>query len=179
MVNFHFVEFFDIPVFNFINHNLSNHFLNYVMPIISRMGGGELYFALGVLLLFSRKRELKILGIALLAGITVSYYIVTVLKVFIARPRPFVALANVIFLGPTERGYSFPSNHTTMAFMTVSLLASHFKKYILFYSFAALVAFSRVYMGVHYPIDVLSSAILGCFIGWPLVRISRLLETKV
>jgi len=165
--------FFDIPVFNFINHTLSNQAFNFIMPVISRLGQGELYFTLGILLLFSKKKELKTLGVILLAGLTISYYIVAILKISIARPRPFVTISNVILLGPAEKGYSFPSNHTVTAFMAALLLAGHFKKYILFYSFAALVGISRIYVGVHYPSDVICGAAIGIAVGYLLTRVSK------
>lgn len=160
------MHFFDLPIFNFINHTLSNQPFNFIMPIISRFGGGELYFIIGALLLFSKKRENKMLGIFLIAGLTVSYYIVGFLKVMIARPRPFIGLTNVILLTTMEKTPAFPSNHAVTAFMTASLLVNRFRKHILFYSLAALVAFSRVYIGVHYPSDVLAGAVIGCLIGW-------------
>lgn len=164
---------FDIPLFNLINHSFSRPLLNLSMPVISRLGGGELYFLLGVWLLFSRKKEIKTLGILLIAGLTVSFYTAAVLKILIARPRPFVALSNVILLAASEKSYSFPSSHAVSAFMVASLSSSHFKKYILFYSLAALMAFSRVYIGVHYPSDVIGGAVIGILIGYFLVRIGK------
>jgi undecaprenyl-diphosphatase len=177
-MGFHFMQIFDISVFNFINHILSSQPLNFIMPLVSRFGGGELYFMVGVVLLFSKKREDKMLGIFLIAGLTISYYIVSLLKILIARPRPFIVLTNVILLGPAEKTPSFPSNHAVTAFMTASLLAWRFKNYILFYLLALVVAFSRVYIGVHYPSDVLAGAIIGIMIGLFLKRVSRLLETN-
>ena len=175
------MKLFDLPLFNFINHGLSSHALNIVMPMISRLGGGELYFLIGVMLLFLKKREYKILGIVLLAGLTLSYYVVGVLKVFIARPRPFVALGNVILLGDMSTTPSFPSNHAVGAFMIATLLASQLKKRTLFYSvllylFAVLVSFSRVYIGVHYPSDVLAGAVIGVVVGLILVKIESSLR---
>ena len=173
------INCFDTNGLNFINHTLSNQYLNIFMPLVSRLSGGELYFALGLLLLFSRKKELKTLGIALLAGLTISYYIVGVLKVLIARPRPFTVLANVILLGPMDKSYSFPSNHAVTAFMAASLFAGRFKKMgALFYSLAVLVAFSRVYIGVHYPSDVICGAVIGIIIGSLLKKLIGTYESR-
>ena len=162
---------FDLPVFNFINHTLSCRPLNLLMPVVSRLGGGELYFLLGILLLFSGKREIKILGITLLAGLTISYYVTAVLKILIARPRPFIAFTNVILLGPMEKSYSFPSNNAVTAFMAASLLISRFRMRALFYSLAVLAGLSRIYIGVHYPSDIIGGAIIGLIIGLFLVKI--------
>jgi len=169
--------YFDVLVFNFINHGLSNPFCDFIMPLISRLGGGILYFLLGIIFLFLKKKETKLLGVFLIAGLTISYYSVGFMKILFARPRPFIALPNAILLGAVAKGFSFPSNHAVISFMTAFLLASRFKMHIIFYFFASLVAFSRVYIGVHYPSDVISGAIIGCLIGWILLRIWRKIET--
>lgn len=161
---------FDVLVFNFINHGLSNQACDLAMPIISRLGGGVLYFLLGIFFIFQKKREDKLLGIFLIAGLTISYYIVGFMKVLVARPRPFIALHDTILLGMAEKSFSFPSNHAVTAFMVAFLLADRFKMHAVFYLLASLVAFSRIYMGVHYPTDVIFGAVLGCLIGWLLVH---------
>ena len=164
---------FDIPLFNLINRTFSNPFFDLLMPIFSRLGGGELYFILGILLLFTKKRETKMLGLLIIAGLTFSYYAVGFLKVAFARPRPFAALPNVILMGEMSKSPSFPSNHASTAFMTAVLLSSRFKKHALFYLLAALMAFSRMYIGVHYPSDVLGGAFIGLIIGWFLLQVDR------
>jgi undecaprenyl-diphosphatase len=169
---------FDITVFNFINHTLSNHMLNVIMPVVSRLGEGELYFLIGAAMLFSKKKEVKIIGITLLAAMTVSYNITATIKILIARPRPFIGLGNVIVLGLADKGYSFPSGHSVTAFATAVILASHFRRYVLFYSLAVIMAFSRVYVGAHYPSDVITGAVIGTAIGWVMVRIAKALQQK-
>jgi len=166
------MQFFDIPLFNLINHGMNNRFFDLLMPFISRIGGGEFLFVLGIFMLFSRKREIKMMGLILIAGLTISFYAVSILKILIARPRPFLSLPNVILLA-SEKSFSFPSNHAATSFMAVFLLSSHFKRYALFYLFATLVCISRIYMGVHYPTDVIAGALLGIAIGYCLTRIAK------
>lgn len=163
----------DRSVFFFINHGLSNPFFDFSMPVISEISGGPILFAVSFALLFSKKKEIKLLGLTMLAGLTVSFYIVSGLKVLIARPRPFLVLTNVMLLAQ-EKSMSFPSHHAAVSFMAAAVLTAYFKRYAAFlYSLAALVAFSRVYIGVHYPSDVLAGAAIGTLIGYFLVRITK------
>ena len=167
------LENVDKAIFYLINHALSNPLFNSIMPVISAIGDGPLLFAASFILLFSKKRELRILGLILLSGLTVSYYIVSGLKVLVARPRPFIVLPDVLLLA-ADKSMSFPSNHAAAAFMAATVLTAYFKKYAaIFYLFAATIAVSRVYMGVHYPSDILAGAAIGILTGYVLVRADR------
>ena len=147
------------------------------MPVISEMGDGPILFAVSLVLLFSKKRELKLLGLIMLAGLTVSFYVVSGLKILIARPRPFLVLTDV-FLLAKEKSMSFPSSHAATSFMAATVLMTYFKRCAaVFYSFAAAVAVSRVYVGVHYPSDVLAGALLGIVIGWMLLRTQKAINS--
>ena len=109
-----------------------------------------------------------------MAGGTIAYYIGSHgIKLLVARPRPFITLPDVQLL-MTETSFSFPSNHATMAFMAAFLLSKEFRKYdLLFYSLAVIVAVSRVYIGVHYPLDVFAGSILGTLIGYFLYKVAK------
>lgn len=102
----------------------------------------------------SKKKELIIpLWISLLASLAVTY----LLKPSINRPRPEAALAAI-----KETGYSFPSAHATAAFSALPPLEKHLKSFnIILQVFAFLIAFSRVYLGVHYLSDIIAGAIIG------------------
>lgn len=99
-----------------------------------------------------------------------------VIKPYFERPRPFnevSLLGKVKYIGEAG-GYSFPSNHAMNMFVCATLLTLFYRrKFWLFYAIAALVAYSRVYLGVHYMSDILAGAILGTVIGlllshfWP------------
>lgn len=173
-----YMNLFDIPIFDLINHMMSNRFFNFIMPLITCLGSRGFVFAAGVLLLFSRKKETRALGILLIAGLVVSYYAVGALKVIAARPRPFSVLSNAIVLGYAEKGLSFPSGHTATAFMAAALFSNRFKCYPVFYLVAALVGISRVYIGVHFPTDVIGGAIIGCLMGWFLIYAASLVKQR-
>lgn len=86
------------------------------------------------------------------------------LKYLIRRPRPFVTYPDLITKKAAGRGYSFPSGHTAAAFATATSLSLSFPKWYVIvpsYLYASVVAFSRMYLGVHYPMDVICGAILG------------------
>lgn len=105
-----------------------------------------------------------------------TFVIVQYIKVLVAYPRPFAVLPDVIALVPDQGGYSFPSMHTalTMA-VAVSVYMHHKKLGMLLILFALLVGLSRVYVGVHYPVDVL----VGGLLGWVISSLFHKLFSKV
>jgi membrane-associated phospholipid phosphatase len=90
-------------------------------------------------------------------------------KAFTDRARPFNLLRETRVIGRREPGLSFPSGHTAQTFFIVSLCISHFHLSLGIapgmYGIAALVAFTRIYVGAHYPRDVIAGAILGLVWG--------------
>ncbi|MGD2278967.1 MAG: phosphatase PAP2 family protein [Candidatus Omnitrophota bacterium] len=170
-----FLHNIDISVFYFVNQTCRNSFCDILAPYFTWLGHGWLLFAFAVVFLFFKEKEIKILGILLLAGLAISYYSFTAIKFLVSRPRPFMALENVHVLARPD-GHSFPSGHATMIFMTAFLLTDRFKKWHIFYSLAALVALSRVYLGVHYPSDIIAGAALGAFLGFALVFVAEKAE---
>jgi membrane-associated phospholipid phosphatase len=119
------------------------------------------------------------LGIALalfLAGDTLLAYdlmlstlslwlLVELMKFLIHRSRPFIRLTQARIIGRQAIGRSFPSGHTSQVFLLASLLTQHYHPSVwvvfLMYAVAAFVGITRMYVGAHYPRDVLAGAILG------------------
>lgn len=94
-------------------------------------------------------------------------------KAAFRRSRPFVRLTQTRIVGYRARGRSFPSGHTSQAFYLAAVLLKHFnlgpEAAVILFGLAALVAVTRMYIGAHYPRDVLAGAILGS--AWGLIGV--------
>ena len=159
---------FDIPILDWIQANLQSGFLDFIMPIITLFGdGGVFWIACSVILLFFpryRKAGLT-MGLALVMGLVVCNITI---KPLVARPRPVALIADLGLMTniPEKvimmRDFSFPSGHTIASFeASVALLMYSKKLGIPALILAILVSFSRLYLYVHYPTDVLVSVVLG------------------
>lgn len=96
-----------------------------------------------------------------------TFVITHILKIFTALPRPFLSLAHVIVLVPDQGGFSFPSMHTSLTTaLAMSVYIHHKRLGVLLFIFAVLVGFSRIYVGVHYPIDVLAGGLIGAGVAY-------------
>jgi membrane-associated phospholipid phosphatase len=108
-------------------------------------------------------------AIDLVLGSLTLWLLVTIIKAITDRARPFNLLRETRVIGWREAGLSFPSGHTTQTFFMMTLAISHFELPLIvalgLYAIAGLVAFTRVYLGVHYPRDVIAGAILGLLWG--------------
>ena len=172
------IMFYDINIdlFFFFNHNLINPFFDAIMPVITGTGGFIcLCLFLILLILFSKftKREtLKRIAVLALIALLFSDIIAAILKNLIQEPRPFVSLDNVHLLISENDPCSFPSGHATSTVSVVTIFVLNMKELvkkhylivdILLIVFAIVIPFSRMYVGVHYPFDVLAGIIIGLF----------------
>ena len=135
--------------------------------ITSLGNGGMIWIAVTVILLFFKKtRRAGIASaLALLGSLLVNNLI---LKDLIARTRPYDAVEGVRLLIERQSDYSFPSGHTGSSFSSASAIFFNLpKRYgIAALVLASLIAFSRLYVGVHYPSDVAAGILIGFALGW-------------
>ena len=167
-----FAESFDLPILEWIAENLQCSFLDVLMPIITLLGdAGIFWIALSLLLLLLPKYRQIGLGMvfSLIMGLLLCNVI---MKPLFARPRPYdyqlEHFGKVIpLLVEAHHDFSFPSGHTIASFEAATvLLLGNRKLGIPAMILASCIAFSRLYLYVHYPTDVLSAIVLGIGIAF-------------
>lgn len=111
----------------------------------------------------------RLFAINLTLGTLTLWLSVELIKAFTDRARPFNLLRETRVIGWREPGLSFPSGHTAQTFFIATLAISHFRLPLVAvlgsYGIASVVAFTRIYVGVHYPRDVIAGATLGLVWG--------------
>ncbi len=151
------------------------HALNGAMLTFSAIGrGGLIFLIIGTALLGLRAnwRGLGTLALTLLLAWLIADVL---LKPAVGRPRPFVQAPTETVLGPAPHDGSFPSGHATCAFgSALALSVSAPEAWPLWWLLAVGIGYSRVYVGVHYPLDVIGGAALGLCCAATALLITRL-----
>lgn len=158
---------FDNCILDFIQNVLRCDVLDFLMPYITLLGEhGILWIILGITLLFYKKT--RPMGISILMALLIGLVICNLtLKPLVARVRPYVANGFEGLLIEPLSDFSFPSGHTVASFemaVCVYLFNKRYGVYALV--LAMLIGFSRLYLYVHYPSDVIVGAVLGILIGY-------------
>jgi len=181
-------ESFDLPILEWIAANLRCAFMDAVMPVITLLGdAGIFWIAIAVvLMLIPKYRKVGMgMGAALLMGLLVCN---VTMKPLFARIRPYDYQLlhfgkEIQLLIEAQHDFSFPSGHTLASFEAATVLAIHNKKWgIPALILASLIAFSRLYLYVHYPTDVLFSVAMGIGFGFlgvfVIKKVAELVEKK-
>lgn len=172
------IQAFDFSVLNAIQDSLKCAFLDGAAVFLSYLTtSGIIWFVAGIVLLFFKKTRAA--GIILLAALALGLLTGEVLlKHLINRPRPFLVNPDVTLLIKAPTGSSFPSTHSCFAAVATTVLLA--KKRSLGFIALALtlcIAFSRLYLYVHFPTDVLCGLMLGILCGLLMLWIAKL--TKI
>jgi undecaprenyl-diphosphatase len=156
----------DIHSFFFVNKNLQNSIFDVIMPFITDRYY-LLIFALAIWLAVKEKKNVIAPVLIAILSIALSDWVSNMLKHLIERPRPFIALESVKLLVGQGGSFSMPSSHAANSAAIIFSLSFRAKRWVMWsiLAIALLVSFSRVYIGVHYPSDVIVGAVVGIIVS--------------
>ena len=179
---FHLFKALDIKIFFLINQTLSNPVFDSIMPLITNKNNWVLiiiilFFYLAIM--NGRRGQIALVILIVVVGLTDSFS-TFILKPHIGRTRPSYDIYEYINLLVAKGGkWSMPSNHAANI-SAIAVVLSYFyeKMKIPLYSLAVIIAFSRVYVGVHYPADVLVGGVFGYGIAWLILSLWVILKMR-
>ncbi|MGN1408992.1 MAG: phosphatase PAP2 family protein [Eubacteriales bacterium] len=170
---------FEVGILHSLHDFLECEFLDGFFSAITHLAdGGIFWIILAVVLLFFKKTRR--------AGITMAFALILglifgniIIKPLTARIRPYDFDTSIVLLIPPEVEYSFPSGHTLASVEgAVSVWLYHKKAGTAAIILAFLIAFSRLYLMVHYPLDVIAGALLGVIFAFAASKLADILIKK-
>ncbi|GAB4368910.1 MAG: phosphatase PAP2 family protein [Calditrichia bacterium] len=172
----------DIKLFYFFNNSIANSVFDVIMPVITDLDNWLIPIAIFwfYLIIKGGKRgrivAILIIPVIILTDQTSS----AILKPWIGRIRPCYELDHVRMLVGCGGKLSFPSSHATnMAGFAVLFSLFYSRQWYIYWSLAVLIGFSRVYVGKHYPLDVLGGFVIGALLGWVIYYMYQVLASKL
>jgi len=160
----------DKKIFTFFNSSIANPIFDIFFPIITNQDIWIIPILLGIIILSIRGgTKGRIASIVLIIGVILAdYSSAQIIKPYFQRLRPSHDILDQIrLLVPKGGRYGFVSSHAANMYVSATILGYFYSKQKrLFFTIAFLVAFSRVYVGVHYPADIVFGGFLGYGLGW-------------
>lgn len=157
----------DIAVFRLVNTGMTSPFLDTVMTFMTDKMNftGAIVVAAALIWILGKRQDRVGLIVLVLLVLTTDLFSNAVKHLF-ERPRPCIELEGVRQLAGCGRSFSMTSSHAANIFSAMVFLTARYRKFWPFFmSIAAVVAYSRVYVGSHYPSDVIVGALLGTFLA--------------
>jgi undecaprenyl-diphosphatase len=163
-----YLQHIDRLLLSFFSEGIKNSFFDVLMPFVSLLNNhGEVWIALAIVLMISKDTRIRRLGVSVLIGLALTEILGNqMIKNFIARPRPIGDEFSFDFIIKLPESYSFPSGHTSTSFAVAGAFLfskARYKYWVLI--LASLIAFSRIYLHVHYPSDIIGGILLGLICG--------------
>jgi membrane-associated phospholipid phosphatase len=156
----------DARVFKLFNMHGYPKWLDRFMWLVTQLGNMLTAFIAAFVFFLLNYRGL---AVVIVLGTLMLWLLVETVKGLADRDRPFLSIDNTRVIGWREKGDSFPSGHTTQIFFLMTLFIHHFQpgivESVILYAVAALVGFTRIYVGAHYPRDVIAGVVLGSVWG--------------
>ena len=158
------VTHWDVVFLNSIFGLNGKRLISAVMPWISHSGNGYYYPAVPLFLYFTRPQIAGSFLLAALLAFAIELPLYKILKNQIKRDRPCEVVSGVHQRVSPSDQFSFPSGHTAAAFVIATLISFFLPVLAIpVFTWALLVGFSRIYLGVHYPSDILAGLVVGIF----------------
>lgn len=151
----------EAEVLFWIRDNLTCGFMDWLMSTVSLLCTADIiWFVLAAVLIY--RKDTRKVGVTLLLALIISIIICNgILKPTVERIRPYDEFG-VSLIVPASSEFSFPSGHTTGVTVVTAVLLKHFRKWgYLMSIFAVMVMFSRMYLFMHYPTDILGGIAVG------------------
>ncbi len=145
-----------------VHENMSGEILDTIMKFITYSGDyAAVWIILSAVLLI--RRPTREIGIVMFFAVLIGFVLNDLMiKPLIERPRPFIDNPSLSLIISPPGGYSFASGHTVKAFAAAFVICIYNRKYgTVFLVYAMLMGFSRVYLMIHYPSDVITGAMIG------------------
>ena len=172
----------DKQIMVFLNKTISNPIFDFIMPIITNQN--FLVFSglilIGYLAYFGGKKGRITIVVLLIAAGFSDAICFQIIKPWVGRIRPSHEFYEYINLLVSKGGkYSFPSNHAANSFVFATVLSYFYdRNRISLYILASTIAFSRVYVGVHYPLDIIFGSIIGYIISWIILSLWVIIKMR-
>lgn len=165
----------DTSLFYFFNVSTSNAAFDMIMPFITEFKNWvPIYIISSIYLIYKQKKRGFLILILIILTVAISDQIGFYIKDVVGRLRPCWQFQDINSLVPCGKGKSFPSNHAINNFGAAIILSYFFRnKTKYFYFLAIFVAFSRIYVGVHFPLDIIGGAVLGSLVGIFILQIFK------
>ena len=157
---------FELNILNFIQNTIACPWMDRAMVAVTSLANAGIIWIVAalVLLFFPRWRRYGVMVLIALAASAVVGLVL--IKPIVARPRPFLSVDFFELLIQTPQDFSFPSGHTMTSVAAAAVLWRADRRFgVAALALAALIAFSRMYLYVHFLTDILAGALLGAFIG--------------
>ena len=160
--------FYDLQVFYYINKALASKTLDIIIPLINNEKNWILPAVIIVTAVFVRggRRARTVLLLLIITVLVTDLFCFRVIKPAVGRKRPSHTLEDARVVGGKRGTFGFPSNHAANVAAAATILAYYYHHLLIpGIVLTAIVAFGRVYVGVHYPLDVFFGAVIGMAIG--------------